>query len=438
MIEFNGKYTNAKVMIDEIDNTTAAQITEFINHKAFTNPVAIMPDCHAGKGAVIGFTMELGDKVIPNTIGVDIGCGMKSFNVGKRLFESIGREQLDEWIRACVPFGTSVRSKVSDEYSSSDFFPLVNKRLAKMRNEFQERYDYHVPPITLDEQEFKDMCKVIEVDYDRAMRSIGTLGGGNHFIEVGKSEETGDYWITIHCGSRNLGKCVADFWQRQARLKCNAPLISKQEWTEQVKVRCEKTDWAREIARYQEIYGCNKVPRGTEYLEGLDMYMYLCHMIVAQTYADINRHVIMLEILEVLDLRVGGVLPIDIIDSVHNLIDFDDWTIRKGSIRSYEGERMVIPFNMEDGLLFCEGKSNAEWNNSAPHGAGRLFSRSHAKKVLNLADAKRDMEKAGVYSSNIPLDEVKDAYKDPAIIEACIEPTATIIDRVKPVLNMKD
>jgi RNA-splicing ligase RtcB len=146
----------------------------------------------------------------------------------------------------------------------------------------------------------------------------------------------------------------------------------------------------------------------------------------------------MLEILEVLDLRVGGVLPIDIIDSVHNLIDFDDWTIRKGSIRSYEGERMVIPFNMEDGLLFCEGKSNAEWNNSAPHGAGRLFSRSHAKKVLNLADAKRDMEKAGVYSSNIPLDEVKDAYKDPAIIEACIEPTATIIDRVKPVLNMKD
>ena len=437
MIEFNGKYTNAKVMIDEIENSCAGQIVEFINNDAFTNPVAIMPDTHAGKGAVIGFTMEMGDKVIPNVIGVDIGCGMLSANIGKNLLAGIRKDQLDRAMRKAVPVGTNRRKNISDELDMKLFYSRVNLSIAKLRIQYGIRFDKVMPQVRVHDGYMENLCETVKCSFDTMIKSIGSLGGGNHFIEIGKSEETGDYWLTIHSGSRNFGKCIAEYHQRRAVIRCQTPTVSKADYILRVKKDFGQKDWQKEIARYAETH-TKYVPRGMEYLQDEDMYMYLVHMIIAQTYADFNRKVMMDELAHVLD-NMG----IDYKDfgeeiiTVHNFIDFDDWIIRKGAIRSYEGEKMIIPWNMEDGLTICEGKSNKEWNYSAPHGAGRLFSRSDAKRKLNLDDAKASMKAKGIYSSGIPHDEVKDAYKDPELIEMCIEPTATIIDRVRPVMNMK-
>ena len=437
MIEFNGKYTNAKVMIDEIENSCAGQIVEFINNDAFTNPVAIMPDTHAGKGAVIGFTMEMGDKVIPNVIGVDIGCGMLSANIGKNLLAGIRKDQLDRAMRKAVPVGTNRRKNISDELDMNLFYSRVNQSIAKLRIQYGIRFDKVMPQVRVHDGYMENLCETVKCSFDTMIKSIGSLGGGNHFIEIGKSEETGDYWLTIHSGSRNFGKCIAEYHQRRAVIRCQTPTVSKADYILRVKKDFGQKDWQKEIARYAETH-TKYVPRGMEYLQDEDMYMYLVHMIIAQTYADFNRKVMMDELAHVLD-NMG----IDYKDfgeeiiTVHNFIDFDDWIIRKGAIRSYEGEKMIIPWNMEDGLTICEGKSNKEWNYSAPHGAGRLFSRSDAKRKLNLDDAKASMKAKGIYSSGIPHDEVKDAYKDPELIEMCIEPTATIIDRVRPVMNMK-
>lgn len=431
MIEFTGKHTNAKVMIDEIDSVTASQITTFLNHEAFTNPVAIMPDTHAGKGAVIGFTMEMTDKVIPNVVGVDIGCGMLTFCVGKNLFSSITKKEFDEAVREVVPFGANVRKDVFKKTRLFDW-SAVNERIRKFTLEFNKRFGTSIAPVVMDSEAFVQMNT--RVGCGRSLKSIGTLGGGNHFIEVGKSEENGNYYVTIHTGSRNFGKCVAEYWQKLAVQRMNEPKMPKSEYIEFVKANFPKKKWQDEMSNYDKFMGGKSyVPKGTEYLQGEDAYGYLVDMLIAQEYAVINRRVIATEIVGViLDLDASVLTPAqtEYIETTHNFIDFNDWIIRKGAIRSYEGEKMIIPFNMEDGLLICEGKSNPEWNYSAPHGAGRVYSRSKAKQVLSLGDATESMKKKGVYSSVIPLDEVKEAYKDSTIIEICIEPTATIVDRV--------
>lgn len=431
MIEFEGKYTKAKVMIDDIDGTTASQITEFINHKAFTNPIAIMPDTHAGKGAVIGFTMPLGDKVIPNVVGVDIGCGMMSSNVGSTLFDNITREELDVIIRNRIPFGANVRDS---KHPLAVFdWKGINEELRQFAMKFNRRFGVSMEPVVMDDDLLQDIMIKVGCNGSRAIKGIGTLGGGNHFIEIGKDEDE-NYWITVHSGSRNFGKCVAEYHQKIALQRLTEPVIPKDVYITQVKDLFPKKKWHTEIAKFEKFMSKKSyVPKGTEYLEGEDMYNYLVDMMVAQKYADLNRKVMMLDIMDSV-----GKLDTEFVSSVHNFIDFDDWIIRKGAIRSYKGEKMIIPFNMEDGLLIVEGKSNEEWNCSAPHGAGRLFSRSHAKKTLSLTKAKKDMKDKDIYSSNIPLDECKSAYKDAEIIEICIEPTADIIHRVKPVMNMKD
>jgi len=395
MIEYTGKYGKAKVMIDELDETTISQIYEFLNHEAFTNPIAIMPDTHAGKGAVIGFTMKMTDKVIPNVVGVDIGCGMLSLSTGQDIFQDLRREVLDKAIREIIPFGTSVREEPMLNHLNKKTFELFSMEHQLFTTFYNTRYGTRYSPATFNEEWLKEKCKQIEIDYGRTLSSIGTLGGGNHFIEIGKSEKTNKYWITIHCGSRQFGLKVANYWQKKAGKGALA------------------------------------------YLQGDDMFGYLTDMLFAQRYADINRRTIATLILNYL----LSIEEDDYISTVHNFIDFHDFIIRKGAISSYESQRMIIPFNMEDGILICMGKSNPEWNYSAPHGAGRVSSRSKAKENLKVIeeDIKNRMTiEKNIYSSKIPLDEVKEAYKDPKIIEDSIDPTATIVDRIKPVLSMKD
>lgn len=391
MLKYQGQYGKAKVMIDKVDSTTVQQIYEMLNHEAFTNPIAIMPDCHAGAGAVIGFTMQVTDKVIPNVIGVDIGCGMLHLRFPKSTFAGISMSELDERIRSRIPFGTNAHGNGVLDAKSDWFWDLINWNLVNLFKEYKKRFGYEYGGLTIDYKYFCDYCKDIGMDSMRAFGSLGTLGGGNHFIELGKYE-MGDWGLTVHSGSRQFGLKVAKYHQ-------------------------------------------NKAGKGAlAYLTGDDHLNYLGGMVIAQTYAQANRELMIKLIMDELDLPK----PIQVIESVHNFIDFNDWIIRKGAIRSYAGELMIIPWNMEDGLIIAEGKSNPEWNYSAPHGAGRVGSRSWAKKNLSLDDARKNMKDKNIYSSRIPHDEIKEAYKDPKLIEDAIGPTADIIHRVVPRLNLKD
>jgi len=391
MLEYKGKFGTAKVMLDTFSGDgekTVSQIYEFLNHPVFTNPISIMPDCHVGKGAVIGFTMKLTDKVIPNVIGVDIGCGMLSADMDNTLLYKIKPEELDSKIREKVPFDTNVHK--NKKYIPDSFYNSVNIATEQFRQQFNKNFNTDYKKITnIDENWIKAKCKEVDMDYERVVNSLGTLGGGNHFVEVGVDNED-KFWITIHSGSRQFGLKIANFHQRKA----GKGVLS--------------------------------------YLEGPDMFEYLIDMVIAQKYAEYNRETMLSEIIDITKIN-----PSCKITSTHNYIDFNDFIIRKGAISSYENKQMIIPLNMEDGILICEGKSNEEWNYSAPHGAGRVDSRKWAKENLNLDEAKKRMTEKGIYFSTLPLDETKQAYKDSKIIENGIDPTAKIINKIKPIISCK-
>lgn len=431
MIELKGKYTTANIMIDDIEEACMSQIIQFINHPIFTNPIKIMPDTHCGKGSVIGFTMELTDKVISNIVGVDIGCGVNSTKIGKDL--NISLEDLDLKIRDRIPFGQNTHDKSIINFEREFPWKELNVYKDKFIMAFKNKFEFmanNIPTYNMDW--FLDKCKMIGANSRNVINSIGTLGGGNHYIEVGKDEE--NQWFTIHSGSRNFGKRICEYWQNIATKKCKQEYLQRKET--EIEVIKEKYQGDERYKRIQEVkekykFGINI--NGLEWLEGEDYFGYLFDMIFTQKYAEINRLKMKQIILNILKME-----ELDNIETVHNFIDFKDFIIRKGAIRSYEGESMVIPLNMRDGMLICEGKSNPDWNYSAPHGAGRIMSRGQAKNNLDLDEFKKQME--GIYSTSVcnsTLDEAPDAYKDSKIIEAAIEPTAIILNKVIPIHNMK-
>jgi len=428
MFELKGKYTTARVYARYVEPECSSQIYRFLNHPAFTNPVSIMPDTHAGTGSVIGFTMPVTDKVIPNVIGVDIGCGMYSINLGDM---DIDFEWLDREVRRRIPTGPSIHG--SPVIDMAGKFPWMEVTMAIR--------DMQKGPVgSFGYEDFKTRCKEIQIDLRYAECSLGTLGGGNHFIEAGRSGETGDVWFTIHTGSRNLGAKVCEYWQRRAnseRKRRQGTLLKAE--IEKIKMTCSGKEIETRIKEARERLGTG-TPSELAWLEGTDTAGYLSDMILAQVYAHVNRNLIAGTILDILTNTMGLAATVkDRIETIHNFIDPGDMIIRKGAIRSYIGERMVIPFSMKDGLALCEGKSNEEWNFSAPHGAGRLMSRADAKRTLDLGDFREQM--AGIYTTSVckgTLDEAPGAYKDMEEILELIEPTAKVIDLVKPLYNLKD
>lgn len=444
MLEIKGKYTTAIVTIDEVEQQCIDQLYRMASHVAFDGPIRIMPDTHAGKGSVIGFTMPMGKKIVPNNIGVDIGCGMLSANIGKKL--SISLKEFDDRLRRDIPMGINIHQKGFKLNSNESFLfdkhfswkELNNDIMLFIRaynTKFGTSYCYN----KYNYKDFNSLCSKIGMKPNRAELSIGSLGGGNHFIEVSKSECYENIWVTIHSGSRNFGKMICEYHQNKAKtiLENNRNVILKSKIENINRNTVDKTQIPILISNAKKEMGLDFDfdINGMEFLEGNDAFEYLMDMIVAQKYAAFNRRMILTIICQIL----GDVKPVDEIESIHNYIDFKDFIIRKGAIRSYVGEKMIIPFNMRDGILICEGKSNSEWNNSAPHGAGRLMSRGKAKETINLDRFKKQME--GIYSTSVcigTLDEAPDAYKDAKMIEEAIEPTATIIDRLKPLLNIKD
>ena len=365
MIVIKGQYNQAHVMIDTIDDVTRSQIQDFVNNPSFNGSyIVIMPDCHKGEGSCIGFTMRMNQRIIPNVVGVDIGCGMLS---RKFDIESFDIKSFDLFIKENIPSGFAINDKV---WKGVDFF--------------------------------KDTVKKIGMDEGRAYRSIGTLGGGNHFIEAGFDSDN-KLWVTIHSGSRNLGLQIANYHQNKAKEICSA-------------------------------YGADT--RGMPFLlaESIEGKDYIHDQIIGSQYASINREV-MMDKLE----KFFKVSAVDSIESRHNFIDEDNM-IRKGATPAHQGQRLIIPFNMRDGLAICRGKGNPKYNYSAPHGAGRILSRSKAKETLDVTNFVEDMQQAGVYTTTAnasTLDEAPDAYKDMNIILENISETVDIITMVKPVYNFK-
>lgn len=383
MFTMTAKYNSANVMLPDvgsIDEATKTQIYGFLNHPAFRGSyIAIMPDCHAGMGAVIGFTMPMNDYVIPNMVGVDIGCGMLAIKlVG---VESIDLDLLDKAIH-CIPSGFS-------RYPQDLKFGTPY-----MRN-----------LTVLDGTDISAVAGKVGADYADVICSLGTLGGGNHFIEVDKDEE-GAYWLIIHTGSRNLGLKVANYHQQKARDLLKQMFIGDE---------------------YKTLEFLPMNNGGDEYIA--DMHL-------AQGYASLNRTMIANSIVVNFFKKELSTLPT--IESVHNYINPGDNIIRKGAISAYEGERLIIPLNMRDGTILGIGKGSKKWNYSAPHGAGRIMSRKRAKAEIALTDYTASMD--GIFSTCVnpnTLDEAPMAYKDKELILDAIGETVDVVTILKPVYNFK-
>jgi len=442
MYTIKGKYTEALLTIDNLEEECINQVYRMINHVAFDKPVAIMVDGHAGKGSCVGFTMPLSINVIPNVVGVDLGCGIASANLGNKL--NITLKKLDDEIRARIPMGTNAHERPykinSETFSFEKHFPWesLSKELLNFIRAYNEKFDTNYKFQSYDYRDFGALCNKINAKRNRVELSVNSLGSGNHFAEINVSQ-SGDYWANIHSGSRNFGKLICEFHQGQAKkiLDNKRNKILNEKIQNIVSNTKDKSKIKSLIDEAKKDLGLDFDfdIKGLEFLEGGAAFEYLKDMVVAQKYAEFNRQQMLLTICDIL----GGIQPKETIETVHNYIDFRDFIIRKGAIRSYVGEKMVIPFNMRDGILVCEGKSNSDWNYSAPHGAGRKFSRSKSREIIDLNKFKKQME--GIHSTSVcrgTLDEAPDAYKDSKMIEEAIEPTAFIIDRLKPILSIKD
>lgn len=397
---------NLKIFTKNIDEEALKQINELLDQDAFKDSkVRIMPDVHAGKGCVIGFTGNLGNKVIPNIVGVDIGCGMLCIELGNI---ELDLEKIDNIIRKYVPSGRNVHEKTQSKFV--DLEKLHCLKELKNNNDFLER-------------------------------SLGTLGSGNHFIEIDKDEDNNKY-LVIHTGSRNLGKQVASIYQEKAIKYCSYKK-EMQEEKEKIKLEYKKQGRKSEITAAlidveKKYEGKTKLPIDLCYLEGENREKYLHDMKICQEFARNNRLCIAKQIL-------FNYFNIDNLDNnfkyfetIHNYISFEDNIIRKGAIAARSNERVLIPMNMRDGCIIGIGKGNDDWNKSAPHGAGRIVSRNKAKEVVKINEYRKSMN--GIYTTSVNKDTIDEApmvYKPMQEIVDCIKDTVEIEKIIKPIYNFK-
>lgn len=364
-MELNTKFGQVNIYARTIEEEAMSQIIQMANSPLGENAhIRIMPDCHAGKGCTIGTTMKISDKVCPNLVGADIGCGVDLVKLDINLEDKL--EKLDEIIRRKIPFGTGVQKKIQ----KFDFTKL------KCWNELDR-----------DAKRWAPYC-------------MGSLGGGNHFIEAYK-----DGYVAVHSGSRIIGYKVGSYYQKLAKSKLPETR------------RAGTLKFGDELA----------------YLTGSDMEDYLHDLKIMQEFALLNRNKMLETISDSLDAKI-----VKKISSIHNYIDIENKILRKGAISAQKDEILVIPLNMRDGLLVCKGKGNPDWNYSAPHGAGRLYSRSDAKRLITLEDYQKSMK--GIFTTCVnesTIDESVFAYKDYKEIMECVEPTVEILERLIPIYNFK-
>lgn len=549
MFELNGKYNSCKVFTDNCDNETISQLTALLNQESVKGSrIRIMPDTHAGKGSVIGTTMTITDKVIPNIVGVDIGCftgdtevwcsagyykpikdlvdngrfmtdsydfDVKGFvicgAVAKKTRENapLVRVNYGEHSVRCTPDHQFLVSTNSSVYYDSDetelkwieakdlkegmrlvaedarvivksveeltetedvycltvedthnftikggiivhncgmtAVKLKEKRIdlpkldSVIRKYVPSGYEVHDEPICEDSPISGLRCAKY-VNLDRAMKSLGTLGGGNHFIEVDKDSDD-NLWLVVHTGSRHLGIEVCDYYQdlgykRLSEKASGGSLKEKSdELIKKLKLEGKDKEISKSLEKLRADYKASNIsiPQALAYVEGQDFDDYLHDMDLVQQYAVINRMTIVRQIIKNMKLHV-----VDEFTTIHNYIDVENMILRKGSVSAQLGEKLIIPMNMRDGSLICVGKGNPDWNFSAPHGAGRLMSRSQAKESISMSDFKKSME--GIYSTSVSrstIDESPMVYKPMQEIIDNVKDTVDIVDIIKPIYNFK-
>jgi RNA-splicing ligase RtcB len=404
MIEIQGKHNAAKVFTDELDAFSREQIEELCNQPFVEgSKIRLMPDVHAGAGCTIGTTMTIKDKIVPNLVGVDIGCGMETIVIdndteASRDFDPV---RLDEIIHLEIPGGMDVRD---DEH------------------EFINKIDFG-----------KIRCPAINKKY--AQKSLGTLGGGNHFIEAARDDKNNLY-IVIHSGSRHLGKEIAEYYQEQAWRQLNG---GHRIDIDGIILKLKAEGREREIeeaVRKAKTQIVTDIPKALAYVSGKLFDDYINDMKITQHFALINRKAMMHTILK--GLNIKNEKQFEQFSTVHNYIDTDSMILRKGAVSAKKGEKLIVPVNMRDGSIICEGLGNPDWNYSSPHGAGRVMSRKKAFMTLKLEEYKKEME--GIYSTSVneqTIDESPMAYKAMNSIIFNMRETARILNIIKPIYNFK-
>jgi RNA-splicing ligase RtcB len=419
-MEISGKYGSAIVYNDDVEQEAISQIINLLNQPMAEGAnVRIMPDCHAGAGCVIGYTAKKTDKIVPNLIGVDIGCGVTGWKLGKRSVVGEKFDKLDKIIRTHVPSGRTINDEVDEEEIETIF------------NTLDTDYSFRNFFVNVEE-----VCKRTGQDSNYIWRSAGSLGGGNHFIEIDK-DDNDELWLVIHSGSRNFGLKIALWHQQVAEQSLFS--MSKEDFDNKVEeIKQTKKGKGIEVAIKALRTEASRKGKATglEFLEGEDAEAYYHDMNIAQIYAQLNRRVMGNRILKKM-YKMDYFQPVE---SVHNYINFKDGIVRKGAISAHDGEEVIIPLNMADGIIMGVGKGNDAWNNSAAHGAGRKMSRSKAKSTIRLEDFQKRMKDAGVWSSCVgksTLDEAPQAYKKADKIVEYLQETVDVKVRMFPVYNFK-
>lgn len=397
MIELKGKYNEAKIFTDVVDEASISQVLLLLNQEFVSESrIRLMPDIHAGSGCTIGTTMTITDKIVPNLVGVDIGCGMEVIRVKEKHIEL---QKLDKLIYEKIPSGFNIREK------AHRYFKDIN---------LEDLYCYK------------------QIDMRRAEKSLGTLGGGNHFIEANRDDE-GNIYMVVHSGSRHLGLEVANYYQEEGYKELNG---SAQKDVDNLimdlKSQGRHKEIQKSIAALKNTKRTN-IPKQLAYVSDGLFIQYIHDMKIIQKYAELNRQAMMDEMVKGMKLHV-----VDQFTTIHNYIDTDAMILRKGAVSAKCGETLLIPINMRDGSLICTGKGNDEWNQSAPHGAGRLMSRSAAKQSFTVSEFKKQME--GIYTTSVnrdTLDECPMAYKGIDDIVNNIDDTVEIDRMIKPIYNFK-
>ncbi|MED4202384.1 RtcB family protein [Neobacillus mesonae] len=396
MIRVTGSQTEAKVFSNYPQEKAIEQIQELCNQAFLKDAkISIMPDYHAGKGCVIGTTIQLKDKVVPNLVGVDVGCGVLTAKLKEK---NIDFNKLDQVIRTYVPSGQGIHDKETVKLVKTSF-PAA--------------------------EEFKAAHILSQ---NKSHSSLGTLGGGNHFIEVSVDSD-GYHYLTIHTGSRYVGARIATYYQKLAISKHRKHDLS--EMIAQLKKEGRHKEIQDAIENHKEKN--TVIPDDLAYLEGKDFNDYIHDMKLAQAFAKANREEIARSISENMKFDI-----VDQFDTVHNYIDTDNLILRKGAVSAQKGERLIIPINMRDGSILAIGKGNEEWNYSAPHGAGRVLSRTQAMKTLNMEDFHNTMK--GIWTTSVSketLDEAPMAYKPMNEILEKVGETVKIASFIKPIYNFK-
>jgi RNA-splicing ligase RtcB len=431
MIELTGKYTSAKIYAETIEDGVFQQVYKLINCPAFENQkVVCMPDVHVGASGPCGLVATIGNWICPEHIGVDIGCTVSLILLNKKIPVEKYAE-FEHKIKQQIPLGFNIHTKkVIDE---KNFYSFLTTSFNQYRQYWPEMLMDLPDQVT--EKWVSDQLKRIGMDEGLFYKSLGTIGGGNHFIEYDESEDLAG--ITLHFGSRNFGVKVCKYWMNRA----NSGISNKER---KVIQNAFKEDYKKSgksmkdfEASWNSYFENNYLSKQINgYLTGEDMKGYLCDMCFAQLYA-IYNHItvskIIASILQKYNIKIDRIIA-----STHNFIDLHDHTLRKSAIRSYEGEELLIPFNMRDGIAICIGKSNSEWLNSCCHGAGRIMSRSAAKQNISLEEFKSSME--GIYSTSVckgTIDESPMAYKDTEEIKELIKDTCEIKVLLKPKISIK-